>query len=146
MALQNETKQNQLIGGDRRNDRRYQVALDLRWKLIRRRKVLSTGEGRTVDLSSGGVFFDSGRVLPVGLDAELSIAWPIRLNNVAPLQLVVSGRIVRTSGNMAAIRIVQREFRTMGSAEPRRTDAPGQPAVLTMSSRMPSTGTYEVRQ
>lgn len=106
----------QSIAGDRRSDRRYELPLELRWKLIRRRKVLYTGEGQTLDLSSGGILFDSRRPLPVGLDVELSISWPILLNNSAPLQLVVMGRIVRSTGTQVAIRMVQHEFRTAGVA------------------------------
>ena len=41
------------IAGDRRRDKRYVLELDVRWKLIRRRRLLESGEGRTVDLSSG---------------------------------------------------------------------------------------------
>jgi len=104
------------IHGERRFDRRYEIALDLRWKLVRRRKVLDNGVGRTVDLSSGGIRFDAGRQLPVGLGIELSIAWPALLHNVAPMQLVVVGRIVRTNGFQTAIQVVQHEFRTAGAS------------------------------
>jgi hypothetical protein len=104
------------IHGERRFDRRYEIALDLRWKLVRRRKVLDSGVGRTVDLSSGGIRFDAGRQLPVGLGIELSIAWPALLHNVAPMQLVVLGRIVRTNGFQTAIHMVQHEFRTAGAS------------------------------
>ena len=65
------------IGGDRREDRRYQLQLECKWKLIRRRKVLDTGTGHTIDVSSGGLLFDAGRHLPEGLNVELSIAWPV---------------------------------------------------------------------
>ena len=44
---------------------------------------------------------------------ELSISWPVLLHNVAPLQLVVCGRIVRSDGKRTAIRMVQHEFRTV---------------------------------
>lgn len=104
------------IAGDRRADRRYTLQLDLRWKLIRRRRVLDQGTGSTVDLSSGGILFDAGRPLPPGLNVELSISWPILLHNVAPLQLLVFGRIIRSSGPRAAIRMVQHEFKTTGTA------------------------------
>src|SRR5512143_1587303 len=60
------------INGDRRYDRRYGITLEVRWKLVRRRKVLESGVGTTVDLSSGGILFDAGRPLPVGLNVELS--------------------------------------------------------------------------
>jgi len=36
--------------------------------------------------------FETDRELPSGLNIELSIAWPVLLHNVAPLQLVVAGR------------------------------------------------------
>src|ERR1044072_1756717 len=86
------------IAGDRRKDRRYQLQLDLKWKLIRRRRVLDTGTGQTVDVSSGGILFDAGRHLPEGLNVELSLTWPVLLHNVAPMQLVVTGRIKRCNG------------------------------------------------
>ena len=114
MEWSEQAKQMEGISGDRRDDRRYGIHLDLRWKLIRRRRVLDSGTGHTVDLSSGGILFDPGRQLPVGLNVELSIAWPVLLRNVAPLQLIVSGRIVRCSSNRTAVAMVQHEFRTSG--------------------------------
>jgi c-di-GMP-binding flagellar brake protein YcgR len=131
MAWDKQLKQIERIAGDRRTDRRYDIALELRWKLIRRKKVLDTGTGRTVDLSSGGVLFDAGRVMPVGLTVELSISWPILLHSVAPLQLSISGRIVRANATRAAIRMVQHEFRTAGIS-------PGQREMLSISARTPS--------
>ena len=108
------------IAGDRREDRRYGIHLDVKWKLIRRRRVLDVGTGKTIDLSSGGLLFDPGRHLPEGLNVELAITWPVLLHNVAPLQLVLSGRIVRSNGQRVAMRTVQHEFRTIGvAAEPR---------------------------
>src|SRR5262249_967671 len=115
MSWPEQNQSAEVIRGDRRYDRRYGIALEVRWKLVRRRKVLDSGTGRTVDLSSGGILFDAGRQLPVGLNVELSIAWPALLHNVAPMQLAVSGRIVRTHGNRTAIHMNQHEFRTVGS-------------------------------
>jgi hypothetical protein len=120
------------IAGDRRQDRRYQLQLECKWKLIRRRKVLDTGIGRTVDVSSGGLLFDAGRHLPEGLNVELSIAWPVLLHNVAPMQLVASGKIVRSNGRHAAIQTVAHEFRTTGIPADQRQTPNGShdPAVL----------------
>jgi hypothetical protein len=109
-----------VIAGDRRRDKRYDLELELRWKLIRRRRLLESGEGRTLDVSSGGILFDAGRPLPAGLNVELSLAWPVMLHSVAPLQLLVFGKIVRSEGRRTAIRMVQHEFRTAGSAMERR--------------------------
>jgi len=104
------------IGGDRRQDRRYHLNLDLKWKLIRRRRVLETGKGKTLDVSSGGILFDAGRDLPEGLNVELSIAWPVLLHNVAPMQLVVMGKVVRSGRREVAMQTVQHEFRTTGQS------------------------------
>jgi hypothetical protein len=103
------------IAGNRRAGRRYSVLLDLRWKLIHRKRVLDTGEGSTLDLSSAGIRFESGRSLPVGLNVELAISWPVLLRGVTPTQLVVHGRIVRSEGGQIAIRMIHHEFRTIGT-------------------------------
>ena len=133
----------QLIAGDRRQDRRYALHLECRWKLIRRRRVLETGVGNTMDMSSGGMLFDAGRHLPEGLNVELSISWPVLLHSVAPLQLVVSGRIVRARGRMIAIRTVQHEFRTIGVAADQRNAASGStqsPTILASPAVFASLG------
>jgi hypothetical protein len=119
------------IAGERRQDRRYQIPLELRWKLIRRRKLLAAGEGTTVDLSSGGLLFDAGRSLPAGLNVEISISWPVLLRDQATMQLVITGRIVRTNGNRAGVRMVQHEFRTAGAAGESRHPLPGGPLFMT---------------
>ena len=121
------------IAGDRRQDRRYQLQLELKWKLIRRRRVLDSGTGHTIDVSSGGLLFDAGRHLPQGLNVELSIAWPVLLHNVAPMQLVANGKIVRSSSRHVAIQTVTHEFRTVGiPADQRHNQSNGAhgPAVL----------------
>lgn len=115
MGCEEQMSKIESIAGDRRKDKRYGLQLELRWKMIRRRRVLDTGTGRTLDLSSGGILFDAGRQLPEGLNVELSVSWPVLLHNVAPLQLVVSGRVVRSRGSRTAIRMTQHEFRTMGT-------------------------------
>ena len=125
------------IAGDRRQDRRYELQLDVKWSLIRRRRVLDTGTGQTIDMSSGGILFDAGRHLPEGLNVELSITWPVLLHNVAPMQLKASGRIVRSTGRKVAIQTTAHEFRTAGlSAENRNSisNAPRNPPIIASAS------------
>ena len=132
------------IHGDRRYDRRYEIALEVRWKLVRRRKVLDSGVGTTIDLSSGGILFDAGRALPVGLSVEISISWPALLHNVAPMQLAVSGRIVRTHGTRVAIAMTQHEFRTAGaSAETRPTATMRTPSLFLRAASPGKFGTLQ---
>jgi hypothetical protein len=132
MEWSEEAEKTESISGDRRRDRRYGLHLDLRWKLIRRRRVLETGVGQTVDLSSGGILFASGRTLPVGLNVELAIAWPVLLRNEAPMQLIVSGRIVRAGANGTAVEMAQHEFRTMGTSSDQRARQGSTPPATSM--------------
>ncbi|MGB7718403.1 MAG: PilZ domain-containing protein [Bryobacteraceae bacterium] len=111
-----ESRAPESIAGNRRADRRYSIQLDLRWKLIHRKRVLDAGEGSTLDLSSAGVRFESGKTLPVGLNVELAISWPVLLRGVTPTQLVAHGRIVRSEGGQIAIRMIQHEFRTVATS------------------------------
>jgi hypothetical protein len=113
------------IGGDRRQDRRYPLQLEMKWKLIRRRRVLDSGKGQTLDLSSGGILFDAGRHLPEGLNVELAISWPVLLRDVAPMQLVAVGKIIRSNARHAAIQTTQHEFRTVGISSDNRNSQPG---------------------
>jgi PilZ domain len=106
----------QVIAADRRNDRRYELKLDMRWKLIRRRRIMDCGSGETIDISSGGILFNAGRKLPVGFNVEVSVSWPMLLHNTAPLQLIVSGKIVRTRESLTAIQMEAHEFRTVAQA------------------------------
>jgi hypothetical protein len=96
---------------ERRQDRRYEIQLDLHWKLIYRSRVLDTGTGRTIDLSNGGIHYEADRRFPAGLTVELSISWPAIVDELGPRQLVVSGKIVRSDGGRTAIRKRQHEFR-----------------------------------
>jgi hypothetical protein len=103
------------ISGERRRDKRYGMQLQLRWKLIRRRRLIDTGTGCTVNMSSGGLRFEGGREMPAGLNVELAISWPVLLLNVAPMQLFITGRILRSGDGWAAIRTVTHEFRTFST-------------------------------
>jgi len=97
---------------DRRADRRYEVKLDVRWKVVHRKRVRQTGTGITIDVSSGGISFNTDEPLSVGHKIELSIAWPALLGGTAPLRLVVEGRVVRATGRRVAVGIQRYEFRT----------------------------------
>ncbi len=97
--------------------------------------MLDNGTGRTLDLSSGGILFDAGRPLPAGLNVELSISWPALLFNVAPMQLAISGKIIRAEGTQVAVRIMQHEFRTSGAPIDRNTLTSSQvPRMLVAAS------------
>lgn len=116
----------QMTGGpgigteDRRSGRRYLIGLNVRWKVLHGKGVSASGTGTTVDLSSGGLLFETTRELHVGGTIQLSIAWPVLLRNVAPLQLIVVGEVVRVTGRRVGVRMLNHEFRTVGIALERR--------------------------
>lgn len=116
-----------MTANDRRANRRYGLRLNLRWKVIRRRQIAETGDGVTIDVSSGGILFEADRPLPIGLAVELSVAWPVLLHNVAQLQLVVSGRVVRSRDGCTALQMMKHEFRTVGAPTGRSVDVTGTP-------------------
>lgn len=111
------------VAGDRRRDRRYPVRLELSWKLIRRGQVLNAGVGVTLDISSGGILFDANRSLSLGADIELAVAWPVRLHDVTPLQLVVQGRVKRCYSRLVAVETAHQQFRTVKAPSVTRSTA-----------------------
>jgi hypothetical protein len=94
--------------GDRRWDRRYNCNLNLSYYLP---EADCSGTGRTIDMSKGGVYFDSSSDLETGTPIELHIEWPFLLRDTYPLTLVVSGKVVRANSGRAAVRTAAYEFR-----------------------------------
>ena len=102
-----------VIHGDRRSDRRYDVQLELRFT-YKARGVTYLGSGRTIDLSGGGVMFETDTPPPDGQEVELRIAWPFLLQNVCPLEVFIRGAVIRTDARGTAVRTQHYEFRTCG--------------------------------
>lgn len=94
----------EMILGDRRSDRRYDLRLPMRYKLLRGRRVLHEGTGYTSNVGRGGIAFTAGRFLPSGLAIEISIQWPVLLRGHESIELRVGGRIARSDGEDAAVR------------------------------------------
>ena len=97
---------------ERRAGSRYPVSLELSYKgLNGNGKGKLTGRGKTINVSSSGILFATEQPLLVNADVELMLRWPVLLNNEVPLQLKVSGKVMRTDGSRAAIEISHYEFR-----------------------------------
>ena len=109
---------------DRRSDRRYPISVELVFRVRRGGRVVQSGTGRTVDLSSRGVLFESEGERPPAGRIELTIAWPVLLNQEVGLNLCVTGHTVRVEGNRTAIAVARYVFRV----RPHR-DAQAQPAA-----------------
>jgi PilZ domain len=104
----------QLAVGDRRLTRRYPITTELEYRIVGRDGLAYRGSGRTVNLSTGGILFQSEQALTPGMRIELTIAWPARLNDAVDLNLCVSGRVARTDGKSHVVRIREHEFCVRG--------------------------------
>lgn len=117
------------ISQDRRSKRRYPIELPVQYKIMKNYLVTGTGSGTSVDLSSGGIAFTSNAPLKPGSYLELSVSWPVLLNQSCPLKLVASGRVVRSDQNCTAISLDRYEFRTTGAKTSQAAAAP-QPLAM----------------
>lgn len=97
---------------DRRNKFRFAMEREVRYKMADEGVEPSAGTGRTLDIGSGGVSFITERQLQPGGYVELSISWPLLLNETCPIRLVVFGRILRSTRSLAVCKIEKYEFRT----------------------------------
>jgi hypothetical protein len=82
--------------------------------------VVDAGTGKTVDISSRALRFTTAVPLRAGDKVKVTLNWPVLLDDTCPLKMVIYGRVVRTDGESATVRIGQHELRTRA----------GQPALL----------------
>jgi hypothetical protein len=123
--------------GDRRFHRRYPITAELEYRAVGEDGRAVQGSGRCLNLSTGGVLFETGEPLEAGMRVELAIAWPVRLNDSLALNLRVSGRISRSSGTSHGVRIREHEFCLRGRyrvAGPRFQTLPASPASVAASA------------
>jgi hypothetical protein len=99
---------------ERRTKRRFHIEQDVRYKMLYGQRIAETGSGRTMNISSGGVWFTTEALLTSGMPIELSMTWPVLLNDSCPMKLMIYGCVVRSNERGAAVAIERYEFRTTG--------------------------------
>jgi hypothetical protein len=100
---------------ERRIKRRFQIDQEVKYKMLYGQRIAETGTGRTLNISSGGVWFSTESMLTSGMPVELSMNWPVLLNDSCPMKLMIYGCVVRSNERGAAVAIERYEFRTQGS-------------------------------
>jgi c-di-GMP-binding flagellar brake protein YcgR len=100
--------------GDRRTKRRFQIEQDVRYKMLYGQRIAETGTGKSINISSGGVWITTENMLTTGMPVELSLNWPVLLNDACPMKLMIYGCVVRSNERGAAVTIERYEFRTQG--------------------------------
>jgi hypothetical protein len=111
---------------EKRTKRRFQIDQEVRYKMLYGQRIAETGVGRTMNVSSGGVWFSTENMLTSGMPVELSMNWPVLLNESCPMKLMIYGCVVRSNERGAAVAIERYEFRTQGSRNLQNTVAVSQ--------------------
>jgi len=100
------------LAAERRKKARFPINREMRYKVLENDLVVATGVGTTLDMASGGMSFATDNLLRVGSFIELSISWPVLLDDSCPMRLIVFGRVVRSGGRQTACTVDKYEFRT----------------------------------
>src|SRR5437667_7892298 len=115
MELSEVKPLNEKFDRERRTKRRFEIDQEVRYKMLYGQRIAETGVGRTMNISSGGVWFTTENMLTSGMPVELSMNWPVLLNDSCPMKLMIYGCVVRSNEKGAAVAIERYEFRTSGS-------------------------------
>lgn len=107
----------QLVAGDRRKSARFDVRLALRYRLSQKGIENRWCAGVTRDMSKDGLVFKSRRPLPVGSHVEVRIDWPVPYHAIYPMDLQITGFVVRNEHGRSAVRISSHRFLIHSEAE-----------------------------
>jgi hypothetical protein len=99
------------FSNDRRSKHRFEMRQELRYKVLQRDRIVATGVGQTLNISSRGVAVEAPG-LKAGSLVELAINWPVLLDETCRMRLIIFGRVVRADKNVTACTIDKYEFRT----------------------------------
>jgi hypothetical protein len=97
---------------ERRSKFRFAIERDLRYKIAEDAVLVASGSGQTINIGSGGIAFRTDQPLAPSLCVELSISWPVLLDQTCPMRLIVFGRVLRCNGRKSVCSIERYEFRT----------------------------------
>lgn len=107
----------QTASADRRRHPRYGVRLPVQYHVSQKGRMARSGGGLTLNMSSNGISFRCRGPLPVGAHIEIVVDWPVKCGDLYPVDLVITGIIVRSSAHHVAVRMTSRKFRVMEVSE-----------------------------
>ena len=112
------------IAKERRHNRRYPLRLPLQYRLSLKGEAPRTGSGMTMDMSANGISFRSRRPLPPGAHIEIVVNWPAKHADMYPIDLQLTGFVVRSDPSRTAVRMTSKRFKIAQiPAEPIRATA-----------------------
>ena len=95
---------------NRRSVQRFNLRLNLRYRLSEKGVEHRWSAGSTRDLSREGLAIKPRRPLPVGSHIEIRIDWPARYESVHPVELHITGFVIRSENGRSAVRISSHRF------------------------------------
>jgi len=97
-------------GQERREHKRYPLALPMRYRVTPRNAVPLSGIGTTCDISEAGVGFLCSEALPQGSHIEVVAQWPATAAGRTPLDLRMTGFVLRSNQLVAAVLVTSRKL------------------------------------
>jgi hypothetical protein len=89
------------------------LRLPIRYRAVESR-TSGAGLGETVDVSSRAVLFTAEDQPPIGSTVEAAVQWPVRVGDETPLQLIISGPVLRRDSRGVVALIKRFEFVRQG--------------------------------
>lgn len=101
----------QKTAADRRSRPRYELRMPLRYHVSQKGGVPRTGTGLTCEMSSTGLSFHCRKPLPVGAHVEIVIDWPAKYGDLYPVDLQLTGFVLRSEPGRTAVKMTSHRFR-----------------------------------
>ena len=92
----------------------YPITLDLHYQVLSGGRPVETGSGRTTRFGSHRVVFIAEPAHEVAARLQVSVAWPVLLDDRVKLQLIIEGRVLGVDGDRVTLGVVKYHFRTRG--------------------------------
>jgi hypothetical protein len=100
---------------ERRANKRYELRFPLRYRISQKGVIPYAGVSLTLDLSASGIAFRCRKPLPVGSHIELLVDWPAKYRDAYPIELHVTGFVVRSANGRTAVRMTSHRLRVSES-------------------------------
>jgi hypothetical protein len=104
------------------DQKRYSLAMRLRYRVKEDTRTTWRGIGYTVDLSRSVIRFRASRALPENSQVDLVLDWPVRFADMYPMELTVSGSVGRSTENETEVNMSSWQFRIAPGARAFDTD------------------------
>ena len=108
---------------ERRAARRYELHLPIHFRVSQKGAVARWGSGVTREMSTTGLSFRCRKPVAVGSHVEMIVDWPAKYADDQPIDLQLTGFVVRSDNSRTAVRVTSRRFRINSQFEPYRATA-----------------------